>query len=503
MPAINQRQPVKRSYFNMITLENISKSFPVVKALDQITINFKAGEVHAVCGENGAGKSTLMNLITGNMQPDSGTIYWMGTPLVIRNVQHARNLGISIVYQERSLVDSLTIAENIFPGNQPLTRWGTINYKKLYSNTQSLLTRLDLHEMSPLTPVRKLSAARKQMIEIAKALASQPRLLILDEPSASITDKEINILFDIIRKLKQEGVCIIYISHRMSEIRRIADKVSVLKDGKYQGTMDARITPLHDIIRMMVGRELLESKYTSNARDEIVLSINKLSSKRFTNVSFSLHKGEVLGFAGLVGAGRTELAKAIFGAGKVVSGDILKDGFAIHPTHPAEAVEHSIAYIPEDRKISGLFLDKSIAENIISTKLITGWYSPAGNDSVAEKFVQQLGIRTPSVKQKAGKLSGGNQQKVVIAKWLNTASDIYMVDEPTHGVDVGAKAEIYAILKDLTAAGKSVILISSELQELLLLADRIAVMCRGKLVKILNRNEADEETIMQYAAIQV
>lgn len=486
----------------MLSLQNITKSFPSVKALENISMEFYAGEVHALCGENGAGKSTLMNIIAGNLQPDSGTLRWKGKPTLIKDVLHASNIGISIVYQERSLIDTLTIAENIYPNNKPLTKWGTINYTQLYENTKHLLDRLNLSKkMSPDLLVKQLSPASKQMIEIAKALASKPELLILDEPSASITEEEIKTLFNIIKQLKHEGVCIIYISHRMSEIRQIADKVSILKDGKYQNTVDAQNTPINEIINMMVGRELLDQKYKSDANEEIVLRIKELTGKRFKNLSFELYKGEILGFAGLVGAGRTEMAKAIFGADKVQSGEIYLNDSKISHKHPSDAILNGIAYLPEDRKALGLFMDKSISENIISTQLFKGWYRRNDNSLLAKKYIGKLNIRTSTVNKAVRKLSGGNQQKVVIAKWLNTNLQIYIVDEPTHGVDVGAKAEIYTILKKLTSSGKSVILISGELQELLLIADRIAVMKEGELVTILNRAEATEENLIQLATI--
>ncbi|GAB3171772.1 sugar ABC transporter ATP-binding protein [Telluribacter humicola] len=486
----------------MLRLENISKSFPGVKALDEVSLEFRAGEVHAVCGENGAGKSTLMNIITGNYQPDQGRLVWNGHEISIPNVQHAQRLGISIVYQERSLVDSLSVAENIYPINKPRYRWGIINYSALYQNTQQLLDQLQLTEFSPRTPVSLLSSAQKQMVEIAKALATGPKLLILDEPTASITERETKLLFRIIRRLKEEGVAIIYISHRMAEIKEVADRVSVLKDGRHQGTVEARDTTIDTIIRMMVGRDMTHKAYASDAGEEVVLSVRNLSGRGFRNVSFQLHKGEILGFAGLMGAGRTEVAKAIFGANPVSEGEVVLREQAVQLTHPSQAIGLGIAYVPEDRKQSGLFLDKTIAENIASARLQDLFYEEEATVHTAQQLQQQLGIRTPSVKNKVIKLSGGNQQKVVLAKWLNTRPDILIVDEPTHGVDVGAKSEIYDILKKLTAEGKSVIVISSELPELLTLADRIAVMHEGRLVRILNKDEASEELIIQIASGQ-
>jgi ribose transport system ATP-binding protein len=483
----------------MLSIRNISKTFGAVKALEGVSLDFMPGEVHAICGENGAGKSTLMNVIAGNVQPDSGTIYWKGEEVSVANVRKAKDLGISIVYQERSMVDTLSVSENIFPENYPLSKWGTIDYDKLYQQTQVLLDELQLNNISPREEVRRLSAAAKQMVEIAKALTRNPQLLILDEPTASITEKETQTLFHIIENLKSQGVSIIYISHRMAEIKRISDKVSILRDGRYQGTLEKEEIEENKIIAMMVGRELQERTYFSNVIDEVVLEVKNLSGPGFSEVNFNLKKGEILGFAGLVGSGRTELAKAIFGDNEIFSGEIVKNGKRVLFSHPEEAIANGIAYVPEERKALGLFLDFSIEENIIASKLNGLFYKPENNEEVAVKFQKLLDIKTPSVKQKVGKLSGGNQQKVVLAKWLNIYPDILIVDEPTHGVDVGAKREIYNILEKIAAEGKSLIIISSELSELLLLADRIAVMCQNKLSTVLERNQATEESIMKYA----
>ena len=465
-----------------------------------MTLSFEAGKVHALCGENGAGKSTLMNIIVGNLAPDSGNIIWKEKGLIIADIQQAQKLGIGIVYQERSLVDSLSVAENIFPDHQPKNRFGLIDYSALYQQTRLLLRQLKLDAISPTTIVGKLSAGQKQMVEIAKALAIRPSLLILDEPTASLTKQETDTLFEIIRHQKNAGVSIIYISHRMDEIRAIADEVSVLKDGMYQGTVDPKTTPTERIIQMMVGRELQQAGYHSNVQKEIRLQVKALSGKGFTNVDFNLYKGEILGVAGLLGSGRTELAQAIFGDVAIDSGAILKDGQEMKIGHPQQAIELGISYIPEERKSLGLFLDKSITENIVAARLQRGMYSEKSNHLTAEALKQQLDIRTPSVRQQVRKLSGGNQQKVVLAKWLNTRPDVLIVNEPTHGVDVGAKAEIYQLLKKLTSEGKSILLISSELTELLLLSDRIAVMHNGSIRDVLTRERATEEKITALAS---
>lgn len=488
-----------RYSFLMLELKHISKSFPGVKALQDVSLVFNAGEVHALCGENGAGKSTLMNIITGNLLPDAGLLLWKEKPVQIQNVLQAQQMGISIVYQERSLSDSLSVAENIFPVNQPKTKTGLIDYKTLYSRTQQLLNELKLSDIAPATLTGRLSAAEKGMVEIAKALARQPQLLILDEPTASITAKETATLFTIIRALKEKGVAIIYISHRMAEIRQIADKVSVLKDGIYQGTVSAD-TPTRQIIKMMVGRELMAAVYESQVQDTIKLKVENLSGKGFQDISFSVYKGEILGIAGLLGAGRTELAKAIFGDTAFYKGAIFMDGEKYLPRHPSDAIETGIAYLPDERKTEGLFLDRSVAENMMAASLQKGRYNSQAVAKQGSELAKQFGVRTPTVKQEIRKLSGGNQQKVVIAKWMATQPELLMVNEPTHGVDVGAKADIYKILKEFTASGKSILMISSELPELLLMADRIAVMYNGRIQAILNKAEATEEKITALAS---
>ena len=484
----------------MLELQHISKTFPGVKALQDISLQFNKGEVHALCGENGAGKSTLMNIIVGNIQPDEGSIFLNGAQVQIENIQSAKQLGISIVYQERSLADALTIAENIYPTDQPINRYGVIDHDALYKQTQSLLDELELKELTPTIRLDKLSTSQKQMVEIAKALAQHPSFLIFDEPTASITHRETATLFSIIRKLKEKGVAIIYISHRMSEIKEIADVVSILKDGIYQGTFPVHTTPAEVIVTKMVGRELHHTKYVSDASNDVALEVKNLSGSGFYDVSFTLHKGEILGVAGLQGSGRTALALAIFGIEKYRSGKILKDAVEIHTRHPSDAIGIGIAYLPEDRKAEGLFIEQTIAENIIAASLNGGWYYRKENESIGNYYINKLNIRTPSVLQPIQKLSGGNQQKVMLAKWLHTDPDIFIVNEATHGVDIGAKAEIYKQLKKLTAEGKSILLISSELSELLLLSDRIAVMYNGRVKGFIPHDLATEENITVMAS---
>jgi ABC-type sugar transport system ATPase subunit len=484
----------------MLQLQNISKSFSGVQALKNISIEFEQGSVHAICGENGAGKSTLMNIISGNLQPDEGAIIWKKQGVAIDSVAKAQQMGIGIVHQERSLVDSLTVAENIFPVNAPKNRWGLIDYKKLFQQTEELLATLQLKNIAPRTLVTKLSAAQKQMVEIAKALASSPSLLILDEPTASITHTEIETLFHLVRKLKTEDVAVIYISHHMAEIKEVADTVSILKDGQHQGSFDANQIPLPQLLQLMVGRELLQQSYISYAEDEVVLKLENLSGKGFRNINLSLRKGEVLGLAGLLGSGRTELALSLFGELKITGGKIFRDGKEIKLRSAGEAIQNGIAYVPDERKSLGLFLEKTVADNIASTQLKSGFYRENVIRRMSEKLKYKFDIRTPSIKQLVRKLSGGNQQKIVLAKWLLTDPEILLVNEPTHGVDVGAKAEIYKLFNELTEKGKSILLISSELPELMLLSDRIAVLYNGELKGILPRSDATEEKIAAMAS---
>jgi ABC-type sugar transport system ATPase subunit len=487
-----------------LQLKGISKFFPGVRALNKVSLDIQKGEVHALCGENGAGKSTLMNILSGNLKPDEGSVLLNGQEIIIRNQLHAQALGIAIVYQERSLVETLSVAENIYVENQPHQAAGFIHFKKLYRQTAALLDRLGLTAISPSTQVSMLSPARKQMVEIAKALSRNPQVLILDEPTASITETEVKILFNIIRELTAQSVSVIYISHRMSEIFQISDRVSVLKDGQYQGTRITSEITVNEVIKLMVGRDLLEQKYVSSSQQQVLLEVQNLTGKVFSQISFQLHKGEIVGLAGLVGAGRTEVARAIFGADPVLSGQILLEGKPVQISHPADAIQLGIAYLPEERKDKGLFLEMTIADNVVSAGLkqvaSKSFISRKAIQQLAQVFKNKLNIITPSIEQKVLNLSGGNQQKVVLAKWLSTSPKVFMVDEPTHGVDVGAKAEIYSILRALAVQGTGILLISSELPELLTLCDRILVMQNGRLVAQLSRNEATEQEIMHYAS---
>jgi ribose transport system ATP-binding protein len=486
----------------MLQIKHISKTFPGVKALTDVSFEVKSGEVHAICGENGAGKSTLMNILSGNLQPDEGgEIRLHGQSQSIKDYNAARQLGIAIVYQERSLVDSLPISENIFANRFPKNSWGLIDYQKLNAQTKEILQLLDFDYLSPNTLVSDLSPAEKQMVEIGKALSQKPDILILDEPTASITEKESKTLFKIIESLKNQGVAIIYISHRLSEIFEIADTVTVLKDGKHQITSPITEITIGTLIKKMVGRDLQQADHQNVTQEEVLLEVNSLSGSRFNDCSFTLRKGEILALAGLVGAGRSEVARAIFGIDPKTSGTVKLNGENLTINHPADAVAKGIVYLPEERKTQGLFLDMNVQENILASVF-------GKNDSLNEnqhketalKYKEQLRIQTASLENPIRLLSGGNQQKCILARWLNMNPSVLMIDEPTHGVDVGAKFEIYQLLRQLAAQGTAIVLISSELPEVLTLADRILVMAEGRISGQLNRDEATEEHIMALAS---
>ena len=402
------------------------------------------------------------------------------------------------------MVSDLNVAENIFAGNQPVGFLGLINRKKLYADTRAILQQLSLDNIHPKTKVGNLTPALQQMIEIAKALSQQPNILILDEPTAAITDKEAKILFSIIRNLKKKGVSIIYISHRMAEIFDIADRVTILKDGKYQGTSNIEEISVDQIIKKMVGRELQKKEYRSFAKEAFSLELKHFSGVAFNDISFHLKKGEILGLAGLVGAGRTEIARAIVGADKKYSGKLFLKGKEVIVNHPADALDLGLGYLPEHRKEQGLFLEQSVGNNIVVSNLRStaekGFISNKSIDEITAKYIDLLNIKTTGSKQKTVNLSGGNQQKLILARWLLCEPKVFIVDEPTHGIDVGAKAEIYDLLKSLAEKGMSILLISSELPEILTLSDRILVLHNGSITAELNKAQATEEEIMHYAS---
>ena len=487
-------------------MAGIDKSFPGVRALNGARFELRAGEVHALMGENGAGKSTLMKILAGIYQRDRGAILIDGNPAEIASPRAAQELGIGIIHQELSLMPDLTAAQNILIGREPRRAAGLLlDETALNARAAAILQSMNL-SLDPRTPVHGLSIARQQMVEIAKALSYRSRVLIMDEPTAALNDAEIAELFAIIRKLRGEGVGIVYISHKMDELKRIADRVTVMRDGETVDTVPAAETPVETIISMMVGRRLSDA--TVDLPDlsdaEVALEVRGLCrGAEIRDVSFSVRKGEILGFAGLMGAGRTEVARAIFGADPIDAGEVHVRGRKVSIAQPKDAVRAGIGYLSEDRKQFGLATGMDVRNNIALASLSRftgagGILREGAMREAAVAYIDRLSIKTPSDLQEARLLSGGNQQKVVIAKWLLRDCDILIFDEPTRGIDVGAKSEIYKLLNSLAAQGRAVIVISSELPEILRLSHRIAVMCEGRLTGILPAGATQEE-IMKLA----
>ncbi len=484
----------------LVRMERIDKRFPGVHALQAVNFDLRAGEVHALMGENGAGKSTLMKCLSGVYQPDGGRVIIDGEAHELANPKAAQDLGIGIIHQELALMPDLNVAQNIWIGREPRKSFGRIDEARLNADAAEIFRGMNV-KMDPRAPVSRVTIARQQMVEIAKALSFRSRVLIMDEPTAALNDAEIAELFAIIRKLKAEGVGIIYISHKMDEIRRISDRVTVMRDGATVGTVAAAETPISEIISMMVGREIKDATVSipDHAGAETALEVRGLGrGSELRDISFSLRKGEILGFAGLMGAGRTELARAIFGAEPPDRGEILVHGRACKIKTPADAVRAGIGYLSEDRKRYGLALGLDVRANIALASMSGNCDRMGRIDETklgehARTYIKRLRIRTPHDRQQVRLLSGGNQQKVVIAKWLLRDCDILIFDEPTRGIDVGAKAEIYRLMGDLAARGKAIIMISSELPEVLRVSHRIAVMCEGRLTGILPGGASQEE----------
>ncbi|UOM35342.1 sugar ABC transporter ATP-binding protein [Acuticoccus sp. I52.16.1] len=491
----------------LVDMRGIEKRFPGVHALKSVSFALLPGEVHALMGENGAGKSTLMKILSGIYQRDGGEVRIDGASTAIDSPKAAQAAGLSIIHQELSLMNDLTVAQNIFIGREPRRRFGRLDEPALNRAANEIFRRLNLH-LDPRTPVGTLTIAKQQLVEIAKALSYRSRVLVMDEPTAALNDREIDELFIIIRQLKAEGVGIVYISHKMDELKRIADRVTVMRDGATVGTVDAAETPVSEIIRMMVGRELESGtvEIPDLAAAPPLLEVRGLCRGReIRDVSFAVRKGEILGFAGLMGAGRTEVARAVFGADRKDAGEVLVHGERVDIRAPADAVAAGIGYLSEDRKHFGLATGMDVRANIAMASM--GRFTRRGGRldekamrDVAQDYIRRLGIRTPSDRQEVRLLSGGNQQKVVIAKWLLRDCDVLIFDEPTRGIDVGAKSEIYRLLAELAAEGRAIIVISSELPEILRLSHRIAVMCEGRLTGILPGGEATtQEDIMRLA----
>ena len=491
----------------IVEMTGIEKRFPGVHALKNVQFDLREGEVHALMGENGAGKSTLMKILSGIYKRDGGALRINGDLADPNSPREAQDLGIGIIHQELSLMNDLTAAQNIFIGREPRRSFGRLDEAALNQGAADIFATMNLN-LDPRAIVGSLTIAKQQMIEIAKALSYRSKVLVMDEPTAALNEAEIAELFVIIRQLKAEGVGIIYISHKMDELKRIADRVTIMRDGEYVGTFEAADTPISTVISMMVGREVTEKPLhvpdTSGA--EVALEVTGLTRGRdIQDVSFSVKKGEILGFAGLMGAGRTEVARAIFGADPRDSGEIRVHGHLCHIKTPSDAVAAGIGYLSEDRKHFGVAVGMDVRANIAMASLRRftsriGVLQERMMREVSVKYINRLGIRTPSDRQEVRLLSGGNQQKVVIAKWLLRDCDILFFDEPTRGIDVGAKSEIYKLLEDLAQQGRAIIVISSELPEIMRLSHRIAVMCEGRLTGILPGGATTtQEEIMQLA----
>jgi ribose transport system ATP-binding protein len=497
----------------ILRMEGISKSFPGVQALDDVDFEVAAGEVVALVGENGAGKSTLMKILCGAYRKDAGRIFLQDQEIEIESPHHAQQLGIAIIYQEFNLTPNQSAAANIFIAREP--RQGGLGHflnfvdrQRMEREAQGHLERVGAHV--PATAlIRDLSVAQQQMVEVAKALAVDARIIVMDEPTSALGEDEVETLFEIIATLKAQGIAIVFISHRLEEVFRIADRVVVLRDGRRIGSMSISQATSDAIIRMMVGRELTEMFYKEKAEiGAPLLEVRGLTRRGIVeDVCFTLRQGEILGFAGLVGAGRTETARLLFGVDRKDSGEVWIDGRQVNINSPVDAVAAGLGFVPEDRGLQGLVLKLPVLENIVLPTLDNhsraGWLDQRALYNTAQNYVDKLNIRTPHLQQKAMFLSGGNQQKVVLAKWLALHPQVLILDEPTRGIDVGAKAEVHALMSQLAQAGMGIIMISSELPEILAMSDRILVMHEGRVASILDRSEATQEKIMAYASGEI
>lgn len=493
------------------TIDGVCKYFPGVKALDNVTFDIIKGEIHAIVGENGAGKSTLMNILCGSYTPTSGRIVYEEEEVQFSCSKDAQEIGIAMIHQELSLSGALSIAENIFQGRLPKNRFGLIHYKRLFEESKRLMNEVGLESLSPDTLVRDINVSQQQQVEIAKALSYNAKLLIMDEPTSALTPNEAQLLHDIMRKLKRTGITMVYISHKLDEIMEISDRVSVFRDGQYIETIPTKEISMDKMISSMVGREFVKiDARTSHMKDYQnalpILEVENLKvGHKVKDVSFKLYKGEVLGLTGLVGSGRSEVLQAVFGGDKRDSGKILVNGKELKINNSKEAIEHGLGLVAEGRKQQSLFLKLSVKDNmsLVNLKAMRssiGLISSKQEKNKVDEFIKKLNIKTPNRNQKIVNLSGGNQQKAIIARWLLNKPEILFLDEPTQGIDVGAKKEIYNIIDLLASQGVSIIVVSSEMQEILSLCDRILVMHEGRITGELYQGDATQDKIMTLAA---
>ena len=492
----------------LVQMSGINKDFPGVHALADAQLEVLKGEVHVLCGENGAGKSTLMKILSGAYVRDSGTIIFDGQTIDTLNPRIARKLGIGIVYQELALVNDLTVGENIFLGREEemfAKVPGKIDWDKLHAAANELLQNLNLNVQSQ-SVVRSLGIGQQQMVEVAKAMSLDSKLIIMDEPTAALTERETTQLFSFINDLKSRGVSILYISHRLEEFEKIADRLTVMRDGRYIATKKVSEVTIPEIIKLMVGREVTNQfpRVEHKISEEVGLKVEGLTSRKFHDITFDVKKGEILGFSGLVGSGRTEVMRAIFGVDPKTAGTVSVEGKEITIKQPKDAIDAGIGFVTEDRKKEGLVLELSVGKNVSLPNL--GLFTKKSKldlgleAKTAGEYIQKLNIRTPSAETIAGSLSGGNQQKVVLAKWLLSQAKVFIFDEPTRGIDVGAKIEVYNLIYELANQGAAIVMVSSDLPEVLGISDRVAVMCRGEILAFLDPLKTNQEEVLYYAA---
>lgn len=485
----------------ILQMEGISKNFGGVQALEDVSFDVHFGEVHALVGENGAGKSTLIKVLGGIIPRNAGRIVFDGREVNYHRPIEALEAGIAIIHQELSLMPSLSVVENMYMGRMK-SRLGILNWRELRRQSVQAMSLINLH-VDPNAVVRDLTISQRQLIEIARALAVNAKLIVMDEPNSSLSESESEVLFEVIESLQERGIAIIYVSHKIDEVLRISDRISVLRDGKYVGTLSREEADEQKVINMMVGRELdraVKSVYKNLG--EKILDVRDLSGRGFQNVSFDVRKGEIVAFSGLVGAGRSEVNRAIFGADKFEEGEVIFDGRPVRFNSPGQAIKNGLAMVPEDRKVMSLFMNMKIYKNLSIAELphmTTALISEKKERSLVDEYVDKLDIRLSSLEDPVSSLSGGNQQKTVLGRWLATNPKLLILDEPTHGVDIGAKSEIYELMRHLADEGMGIILISSELPEVLALANRIVIMHEGRVTGIMGRDDATEESVMAYA----